>query len=156
MVGENGDDVAAAAKHILRKSLQRFLRSHLHKHARAGVIQGAQTLNELHRGSNLLRQNIQHLRHDVRPAGIELTIDVRDDWQAGRLEMQPLEHAAQRLARRRNDGSVESVADRQRGYFVAGFLESFHCLFHSFAGPADDGLVLAVDIRDDHVSIYGL
>ena len=89
MIGKQRDHIAVAAEHILGKSLQRFFRSNFNKHASAGIVQRAQALNKLHRRSNLLRENVQHLRHDVRPRGIKLAVSVGDDWQTWRLEMQP-------------------------------------------------------------------
>ena len=101
-----------AAEHILGKSLQRLLRSNFNKHASAGIVQRAQALNKLHRRSDLLRENVEHLRHDVRPHGIKLAVGVGDDWQTRRLEMQALQNLPQRLAGSRQNRCVESVADR--------------------------------------------
>ena len=100
MIGEERNHVAALAEHIFGKSLQRLLRSDFHENARAGIVQRAQALHELHGRSDLPRQNVQHLRHDVRPRGIKLAVHVGDDGQARRLQMQALQHPPQRLAGR--------------------------------------------------------
>ena len=67
MIGEQRNDVAAFAEHILGKSLQRFLRPNFDEDARTRVVERAQTLYELHGRSHLLGENVQHLRHNIRP-----------------------------------------------------------------------------------------
>ena len=87
MIAENGDYAAVRAEHVFGESLESFLRTNFHKHARAGGIQRPQPLDELHGSGNLLCEDIEHLRHNVRTRGIELAIDVSDDGQPWRGEM---------------------------------------------------------------------
>ena len=93
MVGEKRDHIAALAEHIFSKSLQCFFRTDFDEDSRPRVVERAQALNELHRSGDLLCENVQHLRHDVPPRGIELAVGVGDDGQAWRREVQALQHS---------------------------------------------------------------
>ena len=73
-------------EYIFGESLQRFLRAHLDEHTRAGIVQRSQPFDELHRRSDLLAPDVQHLGHDIRPRRIELAVDVRDDRDPRRLQ----------------------------------------------------------------------
>ncbi len=154
MIGEQRQHVGMFAQHILHKSLQRLLRPNLHKHARAGIVKRAQSLDKLHRRRHLPRQNIQHLGHGLRPGGIELAIDIGDHRNMRRFQMQPLERTPQRLAGRRHNRRMKRMAHRQRDGVVAGFLEQLHGLLHGFARAADHRLGIAVQIGDHHVAIH--
>ncbi len=123
MNGEKRNHVAAVAEHILGKSLQRFFGPDFHKDARAGVVQRAQALHELHGSCDLLGKNVQHLRYNVGPHGIKLAVHVGYDRQARRLEVQALQFLSQRLAGPRHDRGVERVADRQRHRVITSLLE---------------------------------
>ncbi len=92
--------------------MQRLFRSNLNKHARAGIVQRAEALNKLDRRRDLLRENVEHLWHSIRPHGIKLAVGVGDDGQTRRLQVQTLENLPQRFARSRYDRRVERVADR--------------------------------------------
>ena len=138
MIGEQRNHIAVATEHILGKSLQRLLRSNFNEHASAGIVQRAQALNKLHGRSDLLRENVQHLRHDVRPRGIKLAVCVRDDWQTGRFQMQALQNSPQRLAGSGHNRGVEGMADGQCGHVIASFLEGFHGLLDRLARATDD------------------
>ena len=107
MVGEQRNHVATFAKHFFGKSLQRLLRSDFDKDARARVVKRLQALHKLHRRRNLLREQVQHLRNNIRPRGIKLAIHVGNDRYARRLQVQVRQHLAQRLAGRSDDRRVE-------------------------------------------------
>ena len=49
---------------------------------------------------------------------------------------------------------MKRVTDRKRRDFVSRFLKCFHRLFNSLTRTTDHGLVFAVDIGDDHISVH--
>ncbi|HTT61922.1 MAG TPA: hypothetical protein VMG35_08780, partial [Bryobacteraceae bacterium] len=69
VIREQRNYVAPRPEHIVGKALQGFLGADFHKHPGSGFVQRAQAFHELHRGRYLLCQDIQHLRHGVRPGG---------------------------------------------------------------------------------------
>ncbi len=153
MIGENRKHIAAIAEHILGESLQRFFRTDFNEDARARVVECAQALHELHWRRDLLREDVQHLRNNVKPHGIKLAVRVGDNWQMRRFEMQALQNFPQRLAGSRHDRRVEGVADDQRRHVIAGLLEGFHGLRDRLASSADYRLTIAVDVGNHHIAI---
>src|SRR5271166_2950182 len=140
MIREQRDNIAAIAEHLLSKSLQRLLRPNFYEHSRARIVERAQPPYELHGASDLLREQVQHLRNNIRARGIKLAIHVGDDWHTGWLYMQVRKYLTQGLAGRGDNRRVESMADRQRPYVVASLQEDLHGLFDCFTGAADDRL----------------
>ena len=53
------------------------------KTARAGIVERVQSLHELDGTSDLLREQVQHLRNNIWSRGIELAVYVGDDRQRG-------------------------------------------------------------------------
>src|ERR1700746_2312672 len=105
MIGKKRKHIAAVSEDILGKSLQRFLRSNFHKDPRASVVERAQSLDELHGGSDLFGQEIQHLRDNVRPGGIELAIYVGNDGQVRGFQVKKREILSQWFTGRRATGA---------------------------------------------------
>ena len=128
MIREQREHVVVFAQHILDEAVQRLLRTHFHKYARAGLIQRAQPLDELHGRRNLPRQNVEHGGSGVGPRGIELAVHVGDDRQFAGLEVQALQSVPQRLAGGRHDRGVEGVTHRQRHGVVSGLQECGYSL----------------------------
>jgi hypothetical protein len=153
VVGEQREDVAAVAEHVLGETLQGALGADLDEHAHAAVVQGVQALDELHRGGDLAGEDIQHLGDGVRPHRVELTADIGHDRQARWRQAQPGERPPQRLAGGRDDRGVEGVAHRQRHALVAGGLEGGDRPLDRMACPANHGLVARVEVGDDHVAV---
>ena len=56
------------AEHVLGEALQRTLGADLDEHARPGLIQGPQALDELDRGGDLAGQDVEHLLGHIGPA----------------------------------------------------------------------------------------
>src|SRR5271165_500108 len=156
MIREHRNDVAAIAEHFLGKSLQRLLRSDLDEDARPSFVQCLQALYKLHRRSDLLREEVQHLRNNIRTGGIKLPVNVGDDWHAGWLYMQVGQHLTQWFASGSDDRGVKSVADRQWPYVVASLQEDLHSFFHGLAGATNDRLLSTVYVGDHHVIVNGL
>ena len=53
MVGEQGEDIVVLTEHVLDEAVQSALRTHLNEHPGAGVVEGVQALDELHRRGHL-------------------------------------------------------------------------------------------------------
>ena len=103
MIGEERNYIAALAEDIFGESLQSLLRSNFDKDPSSRFVERAQAFDELHGRGNLLREQVQHLRHNVGTCGIKLAIDIRDNGQARRFQMQAFQFLPQRFARWRHD-----------------------------------------------------
>src|ERR1019366_8843418 len=156
MIREQRDHIAAFAEHFLGKSLQRLLRPDFDKDARPGIVERVQALYELHRRSYLQREQVQHLGNNLGSAGIKLAVHVGNDRHTRWLYVQVRQHLAQRLAGRRNNQRMKSVANRQRHYVVASLQEDFHGLFDRLAGAADDRLLPAIYVGDHNIAVDAL
>ena len=153
VIREQRNHIAASAEHIVGKSLQGLLRPYFHENAGAGGIQRLQTFHKLHGRSDLRRQHVQHLRHNVWTGGIKLAVYVRDDWQPWRLQTQPCQHPTERHTGRSYDLCMESMANRQGHGVVAGFQECFDRLLDCLTRPADHRLAVAVDIGGHYIAV---
>ena len=148
VVGEERDDVRAAAEDVVGEALQRPLGTDLDEDARAGRIQRLQPLHELDRRGHLAAEDVDHLGRRPGAHGIELSAHVGDDGQRRRLEPEPPEHEAQRLARRRHDAGVEGVAHRQRDGRVLRGLHRGDRALDGRRRAADHALLGAVQVCD--------
>ncbi len=123
VVGEQRQHVIVlAAQHVLDETVQRLLRSDLHEHARAGVVQRLQPLDELHRGGDLLPEDVDH-GVDGGALRVELTGHVGHDRAHRRLDVEAAQHLSQWFAGRGDDRGVEGVAHRDAGCGDAGGVE---------------------------------
>ena len=153
VVGEQADDVRVLPEDLLDEPLQRPLRADLDEHSAAGVVQGAQTLDELHGRGDLATQQVDHAVDDVGPHRIEVTVDVGHEGDRRRLEVQPSQHRLQRLGRRSDDLGVEGVAHREEDRLMAGGAQAGDGRLDCLGGATDDGLRVAVDVGDDDVAV---
>ena len=141
------------AEDVGDEAAQRPLRTDLDEDRGAGSGEVVEPGDELHRRRNLPGEQVEHLGHDIGPARVEVAGDVGDDRQHRRSQLEALEDAAQRLARRRDDRRVERVAHRQAGggqpAVDAGLLGGDHRV----GGSADHRLARGVHVGDDHVAV---
>ncbi len=146
-------DVGPAAEDVVGESLERPLRPHLDEDARPRGVERLEPLHELHRRGDLPREDVEHRGVCARPDGVELAAHVGDDRQRRRLEPEPAEDVAERLARRRHDAGVEGVAHRQGNGRVSGRLHRGDGALDGRRRAADHALLRAVHVGDDDVAV---
>ena len=152
VIGEQREHVVVGAEHVLDEAMQRALGPDLDVDARPGVVQGAQPLDELHRRRDLAAEDLDHL---CRRGGgrVELARDVGHERNPRRLHVEPLERAAQRHRRRRDDRGVEGVADRDARGLDAHRRELRHRGLDGARRAADHRLRHRVDVGDHDVAV---
>ena len=150
VVGEQGEHIVA--EDVLDEAVQRLLGADLDEDAGTRRVQRAQPVDEPDRRGHLAAEQVEH-GVDVGVRRIELTGHVRHDRQTRRPHVEPAQCGLQRFAHRRHDRGVESVADRDSVGVHAGGAESRDGAVHGIGGTADDGLAVAIDVRDDDVAV---
>ncbi len=135
------------AEHVAREPLQRALGARLDEDARAPLPEGVQAGDELHGRGDLAAEEVDDPVHRVRSGRVEPAVDVRDDRDARRRDLQAAQRRAQRLAGRGDDLGVECVADGQRHRLVPECLQPLDDLVHRGGGAAEDDLLGGVDVR---------
>ena len=138
---------------LFDESVQGFLRADLHEDPRAGVVQGLQSLDELHRLGDLPTEDLQH---GLRVCGgrIEVTGHIRHDGQLGCTHLKAAHRDLQRLAGRGHDLRVERMRDGDAHGRHPGRLERGHGCLDCAGRAADDGLGVGVDVGHDDVAVH--
>ena len=150
MVREERHHVGLAAQHIIHKTLERLLRAALDEDPAALTIERLQTFHPLHRRGDLQFQDVLNA---LNRGWVEFASDVRHQGQARRVDVQPIQHLAERLRRRSHDLRVEGVADRDALGLKTLLDEKANGLLNRRAFAANHGLAVAVDVRRDHVAV---
>ncbi len=141
------------AEHVAREALQRALGARLDEHAGALVPERVQAGDELHRRGDLPAEEVHDALDGVRARRVEATVDVGDNRDPRRRELQPAQRGAQRLARGGDDLRVERVADGQQRRLVAVGLQALDHGVHGLARTAEDDLLRRVDVRQHDVPV---
>ena len=89
VVGEQGDSVVVRAHDdVLGEPVQGLLRAELDEHPCAGVVEGVEALDELHRRGHLAAEDVEDLLLGPGGGRVELAVHVGDQRQPGRRHVQ--------------------------------------------------------------------
>ena len=150
VVGEERNHIWLAANHIVNEALERLFRATLDKDPTALGVERLQTLHPLHRRGDL---ELKGVLDPLNRGRVEVAGDVGHQGQGWLVDVQAVQHVAQRLGSRGDDAGVEGVADRDAlGLETLGHKAGDGRL-HGLALAADDCLAVAVDVRRHHVTV---
>jgi len=153
VIGGQQGYIAAVFHDIHYQGVQNPFWPDLDKNTPAQFVERVYPLDELHRRSHLLRQDVQNLFARI---GIDLAGDIGDDWQLRGVNIHSGDNPAQRFAGWRHDARVEGVRDRDFCRLQSGGLEQRDRFLHRRGVPADDALQRAVDVGDHHIAVHFL
>ena len=126
MVGEQREDIVVlGTENLLDETVQGLLRADLDEDPRAGLVEGVQALDELHRLGDLAAEDLEH-RLGVRRDRVELAGHVGHDRQARPAHLEAAHRDLQGLAGPGDDLRVEGVRDRDAHRGDPGGLERGH------------------------------
>ena len=143
--------VGAALEDGHGKAGEGALGATLDEDAGAVLVHALQLGGPLDGRADLRAQGVDDVLDRVRAARVVLAGHVGRDRAARGLQAQAAQHVLQRVARRRDDGAVERVADGQAVDRDAAGAEALDRLVDRVGRTCDDGLAGAVLVRGDDV-----
>ena len=142
----------------------RALRTDLDEHASSRRVHLFDERDELDRRGDLLRQQVADLVLDASAFRVEVAGDVGEDRRLRRADIDRVEVAAKRLARRGDHLAVERVADGEDHDGLAHRFELRDRLLDGFGEAGDDRLLgailvgahdVAVDLVEHRLHVFG-
>jgi hypothetical protein len=153
VVGEQRQHVVVRrAEHLLDEAVQGLLGPDLDEHAGAGLVQGVQALDELHRLGDLPAQDLQH-RLGVRVGGVELAGHVGHDRQLGPAHLQAAQRHLQAARSPRDDLVWKACETGMRMAVMPAAWNRCDGRLDRGGRPADDRLGVGVDVGHHDVAV---
>ena len=143
------------AEHVFDEPVQRSFRADFDEDAGAGVVERVEPLDELHGRRHLAPEVLAH-RLARRVRWIELAGHVGDQRDLRRLDVESLQRRHQGHGGRRDDRGVERMAHRDTNRLHARCGERVDRRQDRIGRPADDRLVVRIDVGDHGVAGRGV